>query len=109
MKLNLTTWQRMACVQALNAQAGHISMLRKALRLLDVLELSPEEREQVGLVQHPNGNMSWQDPALRFELEIADRELAAFLRRAVEGYQGWPVSEAGLALDLAEQLGLDGV
>ena len=44
LRLELTTWQRIMAVQALNAQAGHISLIRKALRLLEILELSAEER-----------------------------------------------------------------
>jgi len=93
------------CVQALNAQTGHISLVRKALKLLDVLELSPEESAAVGLTQTPDGNLSWQDQERQFEIEIADGNLAAHLRRAVDAYQGWPVGQATAALDLAEQLG----
>lgn len=105
MQLSLTTWQRLMCVQALNAQTGHISLVRKALKLLEILELSEEEAAAVGLSQAADGNYSWQDVAHRFELEVKDRELSAHLRRAVDAYQGWPVGHGREALELAEQLG----
>lgn len=107
MKLNLTTWQRIMCVQALNAQAGHISLIRKALRLLEILELSQDDRETVGLRELATGGFSWRDTERRFELEIADRELAAFLKRAVSSYQNWPVEQARQVADLFAQLGVE--
>ena len=107
MKLNLNTWQRMMCVQALNAQAGHISTIRKALKLLEILELDEAERVDVGMVQIGDEQFTWKDQAHRFELEVADRELAAFLKRAVAGYGNWPVLQARDTLDLFEQLGIE--
>lgn len=107
MKLNLNTWQRMMCVQALNLQAGHISMIRKALRLLEVLELDEAEREEVGLVTLPDGTARWKDEDRRFDLEISDRELAAHLKRAVAAYPRWPVGQGALVVDLFEQLGVE--
>jgi hypothetical protein len=108
MKLNLTTWQRLMIIQALNAQSGHISILRTALKLLEILELSMEEQAEVGLVQQPDGGLFWRDTERRFEIAIDDRELAAFLKRAVAAYQGWPVGQAAEAIDLFEQFGIDG-
>ena len=107
LKLELTTWQRIMAVQALNAQAGHISLIRKALRLLEILELSAEEREAVKLSELPDGGYTWQDTERRFELEIRDRELAAHLKRAVGAYDRWPVEQARLVADLFAQLGVD--
>lgn len=107
MKLHLTTWQRLMCVQCLNQQAGHISLIRRALQLLEVLELTPEEQELVGLAQGPDGSLAWRDSERRFPLEIADGELAAFLQRAVSLYQNWPVAQAAQVMDLFAQLGID--
>ena len=107
LKLELTTWQRIMAVQALNAQAGHISTIRKALKLLEILELNAEERSAVRLVEGPDGAVSWEDTARRFELEIADRELAAHLKRAVGAYGQWPVNQARQVADLFEQLGIE--
>ena len=107
LKLNVNTWQRIMCVQCLNAQAGHISLIRKALKLLDILELAPDEKAAVKMTEGPDGAMSWEDTERRFELEIADRELAAHLKRAVGGYKQWPVNQARQVADLFEQLGIE--
>lgn len=107
MKVTLNTWQRMMCIQALNAQAGHISLIRKALKLLEILELDEAERAEVGMVQLGDEQFTWKDQQRRFDLEVADRELAAFLKRAVAGYGNWPVLQARDTLDLFEQLGVE--
>jgi len=107
LKLNLTTWQRLMCIQALNGQTGHISAVRKALRLLEILELNEEERVAVELRELQPGQYIWTDTQRRFELEIKDRELAAFLRRAVGAYGQWPVNQARQVADLFEQLGIE--
>lgn len=107
MKLSLNTWQRIMCVQALNAQTGHISAIRKALKLLDILELNEEERAAVQLRELQAGGYAWQDTERRFGVEIADRELAAFLKRAVGNYSNWPVEHARLVTDLFEQLEIE--
>lgn len=107
MKLNLTTWQRIMAVQALNAQAGHISLIRKALKLLDILELSAEEAQAVKLRELPEGGFGWEDLDRRFELEVKDRELASHLGRAVRAYDRWPVGQAKAIVDLFTQLGIE--
>lgn len=105
--VRLNVWQRIMCLQALNQQTGHITFIHKALRLVDVFELSAEEGAAVGLVDDGQGNYRWQDTETTFELEIKDRELLAFLKRALMGYQGWPVTQGALALDLFEQFGIE--
>lgn len=51
MKLNLTTWQRINCVNIVGLMAGaNAAAFRKAVKLLDILEMSDEEKEQVGFV-----------------------------------------------------------
>jgi hypothetical protein len=107
MKLELTTWQRMMCVQALNGQTGHISLIRKALKLLEILELSTEERAAVGMQEPAPGQFAWRDTGRRWEVEVADRELAAFLRRAVEAFGKWPVEQGAQVVDLCRQLEIE--
>ena len=107
MELELNTWQRLMCIQALNARTGHISMLRKALKLLDTLELSEEERAAVGYVELPDGTRRWVDTERRWPLEIVDRDLTDFLRQSVRQFAGWPVDQAAQALALFEVLGIE--
>ena len=103
MILNLNTWQRMTLLTMVNNVKGDLRTVRKALKAIDVLEMTAEEREAVGLTEHPNGAVTWTDAAHRFELEVDDNT-AAFLRTQVEAKTDWPVSAD--VVDLCEQLGV---
>lgn len=50
--LELTTWERTQLVECVPEQ-GFTRDLRKHLRLLDTLELTPEERDKVGWTETP--------------------------------------------------------
>lgn len=103
MLLSLNTWQRMTLLTMVNNVKGDLRTVRRALRAIDVLEMSDADREVVGLTEHPNGAVTWTDAAHRFELEVDDNT-AAFLRAQVEAKSDWPVS--GDVVDLCEQLGV---
>lgn len=104
MTLTLDTWQRMTLLTMVNNVKGDLRTVRKALKAIDALEMSAEEREAVGLTEHPTGAITWKDGAHRFELEVDDNT-AAFLRAQVEAKSDWPVS--GDVVDLCEQLGIE--
>lgn len=103
MTLSLNTWQRMTLVTMTNGVKGDLRTVRKALKALDVLEMTGEEREAVGLTEHQSGAVTWTEAARRFELEVPD-DVAAFLRQQVEAKSDWPVSAD--VIDLCEQLGV---
>lgn len=104
MQLNLTTWQRLTLLQMLGRVQGDLRTVRKALKLIDLLELSPEEQEAIGLQAAPDGTIRWTDDGARFEIEISDGNLATFLREQVEARTDWPATAD--VVDLAEQLGI---
>lgn len=104
MKLNLTTWQRLMLAQIVGALEGPVARIRKASKLLDLLELPQGDREAIGLREIGAGAFRWDDTERRWEIEIPDRELAAFLRRQVEAFQHWPAAKREEVLDLCEQL-----
>lgn len=65
--LDLTTFERKALVNWVNQQKGNLSRQRRLLQLLDTLELTEQEEEEVGLRQ--NGRQqTWQDTTLEFPL-----------------------------------------
>ena len=103
MQLKLNTWQRMTLVTMTNGVKGDLRTVRKALKALDVLEMTAEEREAVGLTERPNGAVTWADGGRRFELEVDD-DVAAWLREQVTAKSDWPVSAD--VVDLCEQLGV---
>jgi len=108
MRLELTTWQRLVLYQIVGALEGPVSLVRTASKVLDVLQMSEAERAEVGYRELPGSGAAWQDPERRWEIEIADREAAALLKRTVKGYDKWPAGQAAQVLDLAEQLGIEG-
>lgn len=103
MLLTLNTWQRMTLLTMVNNVKGDLRTVRRALNTLDILELDSAERESVGLVEHPNGAVTWTDGEHRFELDVPD-DVAAFLKAQVEARSDWPVSAD--VIDLCEQLGV---
>lgn len=104
MKLNLTTWQRLTLLQMMNGVQGDLRTVHKALKLIDLLELSPEEQEAIGLQVTPDGTIRWTDNGKRFEQEVKDGNLVAFLKEQVEARTDWPA--VADVVDLAEQLGI---
>lgn len=107
MKLSLTTWQRLALVLAIAEVRGNIKQVRMGLKALDVLELTEAERAEINLQTDGAGNLRWDQPERRWEIEIGDREVGTWLRRFVATHEGWPGHMAREVLDLAEQLGIE--
>jgi hypothetical protein len=110
MKINLVTWQRVTLTGILSNIEGKVQIVRKAAKLLDALELNAAEKELVGFVETA-GNITWTDKEHRFEIEIGDPNLFAFLSEQVKTFTFPPQTWAGpeiraLILDLYDQLGI---
>jgi len=93
MKLSVNTFQRITLSNIIGAIEGNAQMIRKATRLLDALELSDDEKRQVGLeaVATSMGiQYQWKDAAHVWEIEIADDNLAALLKQRLTDYV-WPI------------------
>lgn len=106
MKLELNTWQRVMLFTVIGQLRGNVRLLREAMRVLDILEMSAEDKKVVGYVEVPTG-VQWTDTEHLFPLEF-DQESITFIKQAVEGYQQWPAHQAMLVFDLYERLGIDG-
>lgn len=107
MHLKLTTWQRLTLVGVLSDLRGPVAIIRKASKLLDILELSAEEKEEIGLHSDAPGAMRWTNNDYTWNIEVKDKELARFLKGTVEQHKTWPAANAGQVLDLADQLDID--
>lgn len=106
MNLNLNIWQRMALVIRLSAEQPPVGDLRKIWGLLDLLELTAEEKAEIDLKVVEAG-LSW-DPAqgvIRKEIEIEDPELALYLKKYVQA-AAWPVGNRADLEDLFRQVGV---
>lgn len=88
-KLSLTVFERLQLVGWLNRQEqGGLVHLRRALRVLDRLALSEEERAEVGYEQQ-EGLIRWRDVEREFEIELEDEDFA-ILEPAIK--DRWPVN-----------------
>jgi len=105
MKLNLTTWQRLQLLMLMNSVQGDLRTINKALKLIDLLEMSEDEQEEVGLRSTTKG-FTWNDPNKRWDVEVKDGNLVAFLKQRVEGKADWPAASGREVLDLCEQLNI---
>jgi hypothetical protein len=113
MRLSLTTWERVQLTKILGQMRGNLATLRKAGRAMDAVELSQKEKTEVGfntIVNPKDGGVQfqWADAEREFDVEIADREAAALLRRAFQQYEGWQVAERMLVEVLAAKIEASG-
>ena len=96
--IKFTTWERIQLTQCVPPQDS-VHEVRKHLRVLQVLELTVEERKKVGWVLTTDGGISWQDARYEFELEFEDADFE-HLCKLVEKREAWPtMSETAALLD----------
>ena len=94
--LSLTVFERLQLAGWLNQQRGDMRFLRRAMRLLDQLELTDEEKQGVGFVDVGGGVFRWDESEQEFTINVADDEFA-LLRSALK-WQEWPVNPLILAM-----------
>lgn len=100
--LELTTWERATLVIYINsAGRGNLSQIRRYFRLLDVLELSEEEKSLVGWKDDEKTGPTWEDMERTFVLTLEDADFD-LLSKATD-WNGWRVDR--LTLALLEKLG----
>lgn len=102
MKLSLNTWQRVTLYQVIGLLQGDVNTIRKAIAIMDILELRDEEKKLVGYEQ--NGDrVTWSDAEHCFEVEIEDSVVGVLLA-AVRNYSMWPVVRGKEVLNIIDQL-----
>jgi hypothetical protein len=105
MKLSLTTWQRIVLVSIIGNLRGDVSLVWKAVKALDALQLTEEEKKEVGFEEGPAG-LRWKDETRRFEIILPN---AAFVQQIVREYKDWPIALASQVFDLCKQLEIEEV
>ena len=114
MKLSLTIWQRMTLTSVANnfVPARSIGQLRHAIALAEVLEMSVEEKQAVGIFQIERGQEAWADDGgkVRYEIEIGEAQVELLKSGliAFQQQQGWRAVKGKEVLDMYEQLGIEG-
>lgn len=97
MKIELTTWERVQLMLLIGNTRGNVTQVRLGLRALDVLELSDEEKKQIGWFEPADGIIQWQDRERTWELQFDD-ELWKFVVSQAKARRDWPINRLTLAL-----------
>lgn len=105
MKLEINTWQRVMLTAVVGQLRGNVHLLRKAIKVLDILEMTDEEKQAIGYTELSTG-ARWDDTERRFPLEF-DQEAITLIQQAIERFEGWPAEQAALVFDLCQQLEMD--
>ena len=104
MKLKLNPWQRIQLEMLVGNVKGAAAEVRKAVKLLDVLEMTDAERAEIGF-RTEGGMILWDKQEHAFEIEIKDGNLAAFLTNLVKQKTDWPANRH--VIDLFDQMGIE--
>ena len=104
--MKLDTWERVMCAEIIGSMRGdYVTITHKAGKLLDLLELSVDEKKEIGFVKFDNGNVIWQGNK-EWEIEIKDGNLLALLQQQVSIFQNWSRTEMNKVKSLREKLGI---
>lgn len=104
LKLHLTTWERLALIGMVgNLEGINMALMFKAGKVLEVLDLSTEEREAAGMAQM--GNAIVWDNATEYDLEFDDPEALKLLQFAAKAHK-YNMAERANILPLLEKLDL---
>lgn len=105
MKLTLNVWERMMLRLIVGRVKGSAAAMHKAIKVLDALEFSEEERKEIGLTTNFVGDISWRpDASAEYEIDIPDKEAAALLRRTFNEFDEWVANDAAKVIALEEKL-----
>ena len=104
--MKLDTWERVMCSEIVGSMRGdYVTITHKAGKLLDLIELSEDEKKEIGFVRFDNGNLIWQGNK-EWEIEIKDENLVALLQQQVSIFQNWSRSDMNKVKSLREKLGI---
>lgn len=93
--VELTTWERTRLVQVVGQLRGGAALVRTAMHILDKLELTDKEKEQVGW-QDVGAAAKWEKAELTFEVAFTIEEWR-LLEQAVNDFK-WEPSPIVVAL-----------
>ena len=105
MKLVVNTWQRLMLSMLCGGMRGNVATIRKAMGLMDILDLTEEEKKAINFKTSPIGQ-TWENETLTYELDIEEEDIE-LLRNLYTSFDQWPANQASLVLDLGDVLGVD--
>lgn len=106
MKFQLTTWDRVMIAGIIGSLQGDIALIRKAGKVLDAIELTPSERDEIKL--RAEGSMiTWDDQDRIWECELSDADTITLLRERIRSHQTWLGTDRKRVIALFEALGIE--
>ena len=88
--IQLTTWDRVTIANVIGALQGDWKLTRKAGKILDVIELTHDEREAVNFRYDASVKFAqWDDKDRKWDVTICDPELLLLLRETLRAKDDW--------------------
>lgn len=101
--IKMTTWERLTIAAIVGSMTGTAAEVRRAGKVLDVLEFNDEDAKAIGLVADASG-VRWVDQAREWEVEL-DQDAILLARAQVSTWAHFRASERKNVGALIEKLG----
>lgn len=101
--IKLTTWERLTISSIVGSMTGTVAEVRRAGRVLDVLEFNDEDAKAIGLVADPSG-VRWEDQTREWEVEL-DQDAIVLARAQVSTWAHFRASDRKNVGALVDKLG----
>jgi hypothetical protein len=105
-KLKLNTWQRVTLSIAVGQVQGNLQVMYLGNKILKALELTPQEKEEIGLQIDDRGRVFWDDTQRVFTVEVPN-ECKAIMQQSVRSFQGWTAGRYEEIADIYQQLDMN--
>ena len=111
--IKLTTWERVVIANNVIGamQIGDPRTMRKASKILDAVELTQAEREQIHLHVDATGQAVWDDcdkiESQVWEVELGPDEMALLKEKVAAPPMPWIGAQRKWVLRLYDQLGIE--
>lgn len=104
----MTTWERLVIQSIVGKMpaASDVSLLRKVIRILDVVELSAAEKAELGAAEKENRPLTDAELDKPWEVWVNDPDALTVLKATMKTHQ-WQGADARRALVLLEKLGVE--
>lgn len=103
--IKLSTIERITLQQLIGEIDGDSRVMRKAVRLLDVLEFTEAERDYIKLRQVSDTRVEWDHPEKEWELEFKDGNDFAFLKATFKNKR-WVGINPRVVVAIEDRLGI---
>ena len=101
--VELNTWERTMLAQAIGYLRGDVALIRRAVKLLDVLDLKPDEAEAVNMHLDGEGALRWDKPQHTWPLSLSAADLT-MLRQAADAFPMWSAAQSAHLFALLDKL-----